>query len=191
MSGGTRMLMMAQQERGVFGNTVHGLFQLAHGRLSAGARSALGRMGLELEAPPQPFYPLSIWRLSLDIIVRELYPDLQRDEAYRRLGQRMVLDVSESVLGRGMLALGRALGPRRLLMRMNHNFRNADNYVQMQLTELSPTAYEVWINETLGLPSYYQGILEAALGATGVREAHVRSLRVDGGSCTYHVEWRS
>jgi uncharacterized protein (TIGR02265 family) len=61
----------------------------------------------------------------------------------------------------------------------------------MQLTELSPTAYEVWINETLGMPSYYQGILEAALGATGVREPRVRSVRVEGGSATYHVEWRS
>jgi uncharacterized protein (TIGR02265 family) len=183
--------MLMTHERGVFGNTFHGLFQLARGRLSSGACTALGRMGLQLEGQPQPFYPLSIWRLSLDIIVRELYPDLQLDEAYRRLGQRMVLEVSETVLGRGMLALGRALGPRRLLMRMNHNFRNADNYVQMQLTELAPTTYEVWINETLGLPSYYPGILEAALGATGVREPRVQSLRVEGGSCTYRVEWCS
>ncbi len=181
--------MLMTDERGVFGNAFHGLFQLAHGRLSLGARSALGRMGLQLDCQPQSFYPLSVWRPSLDIVVRELYPNLQRDEALRRLGQQMVLGVSETVLGRGMLALGRALGPRRLLMRMNHNFRNADNYVQMQLTELSPTAYEVWINETLGMPSYYQGILEAALGATGVREPRVRSVRVEGGSATYHVEW--
>ena len=184
--------MMMMDERVVFGNTFHGLFQIAlHGRISTAARSALGRMGLHLDRQPLPFYPASVWRPSLDIIVRDLFPDLHLEEAYRRLGQKMVTEVSETVLGRGMLALGRALGPRRLLMRMNHNFRNADNYVQLQLKELAPTAYEVHINETLGVPSYYQGILEAALGSTGAREPHVQRVRTDDTHCTYRVEWRS
>ena len=184
--------MLMTDDRVVFGNTFHGLFQIAlHGRISSGARSALGRMGLHIDRQPLAFYPASVWRPSLDIIVRDLFPDLHLEEAYRRLGQKMVTEVSESVLGRGMLALGRALGPRRLLMRMNHNFRNADNYVQLRLTELAPTAYEVCINETLGVPSYYQGMLEAALCASGAREPHVQRLRTEGPSCTYRVEWRS
>jgi uncharacterized protein (TIGR02265 family) len=183
---------MLTDERVVFGNTFHGLFQIAlHGRLSPGARSALGRMGLHVDQQPLPFYPASVLRPTLDIVVRDLFPDLHHEEAYRQLGQKMVTDVSEAVLGRGMLAVGRALGPRRLLMRMNHNFRNADNYVQLHLTELGPTAYEVFINETLGMPSYYQGILEAALGACGAREPHVRRMHTEGSSCTYRVEWRS
>jgi uncharacterized protein (TIGR02265 family) len=178
-------------ERVVFGNAVHGLCQLAsRARLSAMAQGALARMGLPLENAPRPFYPLSVWRPSLDILVEELYPELRREEAYRRLGQQMVLEEGGTVLGRGMLALGRALGPRRLLMRLNHCFRNADNYVQLRLTELTPTSFEVSINETLGMPSYYQGMLEAALSATGVREAHVRRLREEGPGCTWHVEWR-
>ena len=183
--------MRMMDERVVFGNTFHGLFQIAlHGRLSSTARSALGRMGLHVDRQPLPFYPASVWRPSLDIIVRDLFPDLHLEEAYRRLGQKMVTDVSETVLGRGTLAFGRALGPRRLLMRMNHNFRNADNYVQMQLKELAPTAYEVHINETLGIPSYYQGLLEAALEASGAREPQVHHVRTVGSGCTYHVEWR-
>ncbi|QRN96617.1 DUF2378 family protein [Archangium violaceum] len=184
--------MLMTDERVVFGNAFHGVFQIAlNGKLSAAARSALGRMGLHIDRQPLSFYPLSVWRPSLDIIVRDLFPNLPLEEAYRLLGRKMVLDVSETVLGRGALALGRALGPRRLLMRMNHNFRNIDNYVQMQLTELAPTQYEVFINETLGVPSYYQGLLEAALGSTGAREPHVQRVRTDGTSCTYRVEWRS
>ena len=184
------MQMQLTQERVVFGNTVHGLLQIAsNGKLSSAARGALERMGLHLDRQPQAFYPASIWRPSLDIVVCDLFPELLLEEAYRRLGQKMVTDVRESMLGRGMLALGRALGPRRLLLRLNHNFRNADNYVQAQLTELAPTAYEVCINETLGIPSYHQGILEAALGACGARATHVTRLRVEGPSCTYHVQW--
>lgn len=184
--------MLLADERVVFGNTFDGLFRIAlEGRLSMGARSALKRMGLHIDQQPLPFYPASVWRPSLDIVVRDLFPDLHQEEAYRRLGQKMVTDVSETVLGRGMLAVGRALGPRRLLMRMNHNFRNADNYVQMQLTQLAPTAYEVLINETLGMPSYYQGIIEAALEAAGAREPHVQRMCMQGSSCTYRVEWRS
>lgn len=182
--------MLMSDERVVFGNTVHGVFQIAlHGRISTGARSALGRMGLHIDRQPLAFYPVSMWRPTLDIVVRDLYPELSLEEGYRLLGHRMVLDVSEAVLGRGMLALGRALGPRRLLMRMNHNFRNADNYVQVQLAELGPTTFEASINETLGMPSYYQGIFEAALGAIGARDPQVRCVRMEGDSCTYHITW--
>ncbi len=182
--------MQLAQERVVFGNTIHGLFQIAlHGRLSNGARGALRHMGLDIERQPQASYPAAIWRPSLDIVVKDLFPELQLDEAYRRLGQKMVTDVCESMLGRGMLALGRALGPRRLLLRLNHGFRNADNYVQARLTELTPCAWEVCINETLGMPTYYQGILEAALCGCGARDPHVQRMRVEGPSCTYRVEW--
>ena len=182
--------MQLAQEQVVFGNTVHGLSQIAaHGKLSQGARRALELLGLDLDGQLQPAYPAATWRRSLDIVVRDLFPELQLEEAYRQLGQRMVMDARESMLGRGMLALGRALGPRRLLLRLNHNFRNADNYVQAELTELSPCAWAVCINETLGMPSYYQGILEAALGACGARDPHVRRLHVEGPRCTYRVEW--
>ena len=182
-------MQLVPAQRVVFGNTVHGLFQVAHGKLSHAARDALERLGLYLDRQPQPFYSTDLWRHTLDIVVRDLFPDLPLEEAYRHMGHRLVLDVCESMLGRGMLALGRALGPRRLLLRLNHNFRNADNYVQANLTELAPTAYVVCINETLGMPSYYQGILEAALGGCGARAPHVQCLRVEGPSCTYRVEW--
>jgi uncharacterized protein (TIGR02265 family) len=126
----------------------------------------------------------------LDIAVQDSFPDLDREEAYRQLGQLLVLRASEAVLGRGMLAFGRALGPRRLLLRMNHHFRNADNFIQAHITELSPTSFEVRLDESLGLPSYYQGILEASLGAAGAHRPTVRCVQAQGTSCTYVVTWQ-
>jgi uncharacterized protein (TIGR02265 family) len=183
--------MSMAHERVVFDNTVHGLFQIAlQGELSPDARRAMRLAGLDLDQKLLPAYPLPIWVRCLEIAVQDIYPHLPREEAYRQLGHQIVLGVSETVLGRGMLALGRALGPRRMLMRMNHNFRNADNFVQARLTELSPTCFEVQLNETLGLPTYFQGILEAALAASGARAPTVGCLREEPPGCTYRVQWQ-
>jgi uncharacterized protein (TIGR02265 family) len=183
--------MSHRDERVVFDNTVHGLFRIAlQEKLSLQARHALREVGLDLDGKLQPAYPLPLWMRCLDIAVQDSFPDLDREEAYRQLGQLLVLRASEAVLGRGMLAFGRALGPRRLLLRMNHHFRNADNFIQAHITELSPTSFEVRLDESLGLPSYYQGILEASLGAAGAHRPTVRCVQAQGTSCTYVVTWQ-
>jgi len=176
--------MSHRDERVVFDNTVHGLFRIAlQEKLSLQARNALRELGLDLEGKLQPAYPLSLWMRCLDIAIRDGFPDLGREEAYRLLGQLVVLRASEVVLGRGTLAFGRALGPRRLLLRMNHHFRNADNFIQAHITELSPTSFEVRLDESLGL-------LEAALAAAGAHAPTVRCVQAQGTSCTFLVTWQ-
>jgi uncharacterized protein (TIGR02265 family) len=179
-------------KRVVFGNTAHGLFQVAlKGKLSPGALEQLRAAGLDVDREVAVAYPFAQWKRLLEIAALDFSPSVGRDEAYRRLGEQLVLGLVETVPGRAMMAMGRLMGPAKTLARMNRNFRNSDNFVQGRLTELGPGHFEFWLNETLGQPTFYQGILLASVAVAGAREPRVDIVSVEEPACTYHIHWKA
>jgi len=174
----------------VYEQTFDGLFRVALGkRLSSEAHALLREAGLDLSSKLRPSYPVETWRTCVEIAVRDLYPDLPRAEGYRRIGVDLVEGIASTAMGRAMVGVGRLLGPTRSLRRMNNTFRSTDNVVESRLTELSATHFELWINEVMEQPTYYQGILEACLPLAGARRVQVRVVAREGRSATYHIEW--
>lgn len=182
-------LRMAQRWM-VFDHTVEGLFLVAlRGRLPAATVERLRRAGLDLSKKLQPAYPFEVWKRCLEIVVTDLYPSLPRSEAWRKLGRAIVEGMSQRVMGRAMVRVSRLLGPRRALQRLDHILNSADNYVEARVTERSPTCVDVAINEVMGQPHYYKGILEASLVMTGTEVGQVEVLSLDGFGATFRVSW--
>jgi len=180
----------ATQRRLVFEHTVEGLFRFSlRSRLSSQAWNGLRAVGIDLSKPLLPAYSDETWKRALELTVADLYPLLPREEGWRRLGREVVNGMVHTVLGRAMVGVARLLGPLRSLRRLNNTLRSADNYVESRLTELSPTSCEVWINEVMGQPSYYQGILEACIALAGGQRARVRVVAREGTGARLHVEW--
>ena len=176
--------------RWVFEHTVEGLFRVSlRDRLSPHAGEALRRAGLDLSRPLLPAYSYETWRRSLEIAVADLHPVQPTDEGWRRMGRDVVNGMVHTLLGKAMVGVARLLGPLRSLRRLNNTLRSADNYVESRLNELSPTACEVWINEVMDQPAYYQGILEASIALAGGRAPRSRVLGRDGAGAWLHVEW--
>jgi uncharacterized protein (TIGR02265 family) len=182
-------LRMAQRWM-VFDHTVEGLFLVAlRGRLSAATEARLRQAGLDLSKKLQPAYPFELWKQCLEIVVADLYPSLPCAEAWRKLGRAIVEGMSQRVMGRAMVRVSRLLGPLRALRRLDHILNSADTYVEARVTERSPTCVEVWINEVMGQPSYYKGILEASLVMTGAEVGQVELISLDGPGATFRVSW--
>lgn len=178
------------QRRWVFEHTVEGLFRHAlHGRLSAPAWEALRAAGLDLSRPLLPAYSHDTWKRGLEIAVADLYAQLPQAEAWRKLGREMIQGMVYTLMGRAMVGVSRLLGPLRSLRRLNNTLRSADNFVEARVTELGPTACEVWFNEVLEQPSYYQGVLEACMDLAGARQVRTRVLGREGRGARLHVEW--
>ncbi|MBN1204348.1 MAG: DUF2378 family protein [Myxococcaceae bacterium] len=180
----------AAQRRVVFDHTIEGLFLVAlRGRLQVTTESSLRRAGLDLSKKLQPAYPFETWKQCLEIIAMDLYPHVSRPEAWRQLGHKSVEGMVRTVMGRTMVRVARLLGPLRALRRLNHNLQSADNYVKARIAEHSPTCVEVWINEVMEQPSYYQGILEACVAMAGGQGARVELLAREEGGASYRVQW--
>jgi uncharacterized protein (TIGR02265 family) len=178
------------QRRVVFDHTVEGLFLIAlKGRLSSAAAARLRVAGLDLSKKLLPAYTFETWKRSLEIAVVDLYGFVSRPEGYRRLGHDVVAGLGKTVIGRAMVGVARLLGPLRALRRLDHNLHSADNYVQARLTELSSNWCEVWINEVLDQPGYYQGILEACLEMAGARGIRVELIAREGSGASFLVQW--
>jgi uncharacterized protein (TIGR02265 family) len=180
----------ALQRRVVFDHTVEGLFLISlKGRLSDTAAARLRAEGMDLSKKLLPAYSFETWKRCLEIAVMDLYKGLPRPEGYRRLGHDVVQGMCKTVIGRAMVSVARLLGPLRALRRLDHNLHSADNYVQARLTELSSNWCEVWINEVMEQPAYYQGILEACLEMAGARAIRVELIGREDSGASFLVQW--
>jgi uncharacterized protein (TIGR02265 family) len=188
MSGSVPLLAVRRWV--VFDHTVEGLFLVAlRGRLSATAVASLRRAGLDLSKKLLPAYAFETWKQCLEIAVKDLHPSLPRPAAWREIGRALVEGMARTGIGRATAGVARLLGPLRALRRLEHTLQSADNYVEARITERSATCVEVWVNEVMGQPTYYQGILEASLTLTGAEAGRVELLSCAGGGATFRIMW--
>lgn len=174
----------------VYEHTVEGLFLVAlRGRLSATAEASLRQAGVDLSKKLLPAYAFETWKQCLEIAVKDLHSHLPRPEAWRQIGRAMVEGLARTGIGRATAGVARLLGPLRALRRLEATLKSADNYMEARVTERSATCVDVSLNEVLGQPSYYQGILEASLTMTGAKGGRVELLSCSGSGATFRVQW--
>ncbi len=177
-------------ERLVFSHTVEGLFRRGlAGRLSPELNEQLRKAGLDLDRPLLPAYPLETWLRCVSLAAQVLYPNEPRELALRHVGERMVDGYLETTMGSAMFGLLRLLGPHRTLGRMQKNFRSANNYTEVRLTELGPREADLWMNEPGMLRYFMEGILLAGLRGAGTPDVRVELRHFDDTSVTYRLSW--
>jgi len=177
-------------EQVVFEQTIEGLFIRALGaRLTPSAKERLKSAGVDLSRPLLPAYPFDTWMTSLKIAAEEVFASHAQDEAMFKLGELLIDGYKETFLGRAVLGFVRVLGPRRTLGRSTQNFRSGNNYTETRVTDLAPNCAELWMNEVGPYPTFTQGILVAALRASGAQDLKVVVSKFDGHAATYQVTW--
>ncbi len=177
-------------EQLVFEQTIEGMFVRGlQGRLSPRARERLKAAGIDVSAPLRPAYPFEIWMAGLKVAAEEVFSSHSEQEAMFKLGELLIDGYRETLLGRAVLGMVRVLGPKRTLLRSTQNFRSGNNYTETRLVEVSPTCTELWMNEVGPFPSFTQGILLAAMRASGAPGLQVELKDYDGHAATYRVSW--
>jgi uncharacterized protein (TIGR02265 family) len=178
------------QERLMFAHAVEALFGRAfRGEVSERCRARLRQAGIDLERPLLPAYPIAVWLAALEITVSEVFPELPREEGYRRVGARLLRGYVQTFMGRANFSLLRLLGPVRALERLSAHLRANNNFQETRLTQVGPREFSLWINTAVTEPAYYEGLLQAALEEVGAPCPRVSAgARTDDG-CTYRVTW--
>lgn len=179
------------EDRVVFSQVVEGLLKYGVGdRVTPRLRERLRRMGLDLERPLLPAYPVAQWVQCLHVIVEEVYPGVPAEEAFRQLAARHVEGYGHTLVGKALMRLLKLLGPRRTVHRMVQALRTSDNYTEVRLTELGPGTWEMWMNSVLDAPGYAEALFESFLRVSGAESPHVSRVRREEDSSTYLLTWK-
>ncbi|HET9451657.1 MAG TPA: DUF2378 family protein [Aggregicoccus sp.] len=177
-------------ERMTYGSVVEGL--LHHGlggRVSPPLKARLHRIGVDVDRPLLPAYPVKVWVHCLWAIIEEVYPEQPPEQAFRTLGTHMTEGYGRTLVGRAVLVLARMLGPRRTLHRLPQMLAATDNWSRAEVVEKAPCHFELRLNDDLELPGYLEGTFETLLRQAGAREPRVRTLEKGGGSTLYELKW--
>lgn len=181
---------MTTEQRLEFGPSLSGLFIDTLGKdLTPSIRAELKAAGLDLDRPLLPAYPAKVFESSLRVVARGLFPELSEDEALRRLGHRAVDGLNTNFLGRAVLLVAKTVGLRRVVLRIDRVFRNSNNYTRVETVERSPTSVEFVFNTVNGTPTYFEGVLCAAVALCGGREPRVEHQPLDGERHRFVLSW--
>jgi uncharacterized protein (TIGR02265 family) len=177
-------------ERLVFSHTVEGLFTRGlSGRVTPGLKEQLRKEGLDLDRPLLPAYPLETWSRCMALAASTLYPGEPQEVALRKLGERMIEGYLETAMGRAMFGVLKLLGPQRTLGRMQKNFRSANNYTEVRISEVGPSEADLWMNEPGFMRFFMQGVLLAGLRGAGAPDVAVTLRHFDDATVTYRIAW--
>jgi uncharacterized protein (TIGR02265 family) len=119
----------------VFAQSFDALFRHGlKGKLDAKALRDLRELRVDLEHL-QPAYPVATWAAATKLAAEAAFPNCSPHEARFELGRHMLVGLDATLVGKALLALARAIGPRRILERMTRNTRTSNNYIQTELEE--------------------------------------------------------
>jgi len=96
----------------------------------------------------------------------------------------------DTLMGKALAPVMRALGPRRTLLRMERNFRSGSNYVAVRAEATGPAELLLHFNEVHGIPGYYAGIIEQGAALTGAKDTTVEVLPAPAPGCALRVRWK-
>jgi uncharacterized protein (TIGR02265 family) len=186
----------------VFSSNVEAL--LVHGlkeRLDGRAREELRALGFDVDRPIPPASPARAWVDALRLAGERAFPELPHDERWFRLGGLMIERLGTTVVGAAMVALARALGPRRTLGRMTRNTRSGNNYLEAELLEqpdgtlllvnrVVPHFRPHFVGSTVLQPQFMRGLYCGILEVLRVREYAVEVERYDAEAQEVHLRIR-
>lgn len=105
------------------------------------------------------------------------------------LGRRAVEGLNTNFLGRAVLLAAKAVGLRRVILRIDRTFRNSNNYMRVETRALSPTSAEFVFNTVNDMPTYFEGVLTAVVEVFGARDGQGQREVLDGECHRFVLSW--
>ncbi len=128
----------------------------------------LRAVGFDLRSP-RVHYPVSVLLAVLDVIHRHAFPELSREEAHRWAGRRMVSTFFETILGKVIQTLLRALGLQRFLLRLPKIAPMGTTGLDIEVVPDGPGALRlIFRSESTHPVEFVAGALEG--GARGISD---------------------
>ncbi|MFO0601153.1 MAG: DUF2378 family protein [Myxococcaceae bacterium] len=177
------------KEQILFNSFAEALIVRGYGsRITTSLKARLRQCELDLDNL-RPGYPAHLLPSWLDAMALELFPAQSRAEAHHAMGRRFIEGWKETLLGRALRPLIKLLPPKRALGRMERNFGSTDNFTRITLTDLGPTAISMRFNDILGVPDFYEGLLDEGASLASAKDARCRLQKLEAPGAVFLCEW--
>jgi uncharacterized protein (TIGR02265 family) len=113
------------------------------------------------------------------------------DPVFFRIGHRACTFVFGSLLGRTLLALSRAGGPRQLLLNAPGAYRGTVSYGERTAETVSDRHVRLTFRRDFLVPPFHCGVFVAAIEAVGGRRARAEGRQTGLLDATYDVTWEA
>ena len=162
--------------RSTQGSFFEGLFILSL-RASGAFADELRASGFDPQSP-KAIYPIEVWNVALEVAWRHCYPALERERAYRELGQQLARGFLRTWRGKVVDMGLPMLGPDRVLERLPGIFAIDTFRYEVKVLRLGPRQYRVTFREDPDAkPDLMAGVIEEGLRRTGIKPRIVVSMR--------------
>lgn len=175
-------------DRLMFAATFEGLFRAMGPRLDAALAEELARLGVDPRKPLEPAYSLETFRVVVVRLAQVLAPELSEEARIHALGRAFMDAYGHSFVGRAMLAMLSAIGPKRTLARLSRSFRTGNNFSETRVVDDGPKKASLWCNQVT-LPGWYEGLISRGLEIAGARNVRVVLIARDDAGGTFSVAW--
>ena len=108
-------------------------------------------------------YPLQTWLDALRAARLVCHPHIDDALAYEELGRTFVRSYFQTLIGRAVKHLLRAIGTMRSLERMRQNFRSGNNFSDSSIEKTGERSCRFHINHDLGHPAFILGIIHEGM----------------------------
>lgn len=158
--------------------------------MSEACLKELAAAGLDLSAPLRPQYRAEDTYRFLPIVRAHLFPSLDDEEAYLRIGRLFLDGYFQTPLGVAVRVLLRLLGPERNVLRLPAYFEGGTSYLKVTVQKLAPGHFHLTISEVSVHPAVTQGVLEQAMKVAGARDPTVEYRVLPDGQVVYWIRWK-
>jgi uncharacterized protein (TIGR02265 family) len=157
-------------------------------RVTPELKAQLVGVGINLDRL-EPGYPVETVHKALELVQKQLFPDLTKEQALHELGVLSMRGYTDTFIGKALIKVLQLIGVRRSLLRTHLSMSAGNNYLQTTSTVVHDHCVELHFNDISGMPAFYQGLLEE-----GARLAHAKNIRttsvpVPAPAHTFRIEW--
>ncbi len=173
----------------ISGRLIAGLFEKGlAGSVTPQLEAHLAVVGIDLRNLEQT-YPYEVWVRGLEVTASELYGGQVLSDGLRRLGAQVVRTLTDQGVIKGpMIAMGRLMGPRRVLKQIHNQPVRGAHFLRIQVVEKGKHHLEIHFNDG-AIGDFVSGALEAVVVLLGGNQPSIQAQVTTPERCVLDVAW--
>ncbi|MBL8913555.1 MAG: DUF2378 family protein [Archangium sp.] len=177
-------------EKLVFESSLEAMFVISiHDRNTPELKAALRAVGVDVDKKLPPALSRDIWYAGIEVVAKHGWKELSREDALRAMGRRLIENLQHTLLGKTFGPVMRLLGPERLLKRVPHNMKSANNFSTATAELVAPRTVVIEATDVGSAPELFAGTLEALMAWVGAPKSTVEFVTTTPPAARYTVRW--